>query len=918
MKILKASAGSGKTYRLSRKYRELLLAGDDPYSYRHILAVTFTNKATAEMKTRILKDLSEQAKDNSRAREVLVNLLHDYGAFSISTIDKFFQRTLKAFSREIGQFADYQIELDKESVVTESMDRVLDSLTEDSTELLEWIRESMASALASGQKFSVDKKLYDMGVKLKSEEHRRLAEQHSLIDSQIYSKDNLGALRKNCRTIISDFEKKVSPYVEGYEKGKKIECPKPRAMSKLPSEIQDMFGKPYSLYCTAKTLEELIFSLGVAGEFYREYDALLKEKKLMCLDDSNTVLRDIIDGSDAPFVYEKLGVRYNHFLLDEFQDTSNIQWQNFLPLLRESDSKGGDNLIVGDVKQCIYRFRDSDWTLLGSKVREDFPDAEEEPLDGNWRSTSRVVNFNNGFFSFAAQRLGLSDIYKDVNQIVRLDDDQQGCVRVTFTDNQMDAVLESVRSAFERGALPGEIAVLVRGNKEGSAVAGHLVSNGIPVISDDSLKLKSSLTVRRLVSLLSCLDNPDDGIGRYLSDSMSISLPDKYHSLVDLCESLLREIRDYDPATFAGETLFIQAFMDDLQSWTDINGNNLRLYLKRWNDKDPAIGCPETSSAVRIITVHKSKGLEFPYVIFPFADKVKLYMPEVHWCHLDQDGPLNGLYPVNLTKDSLQSSFAPYYESQRSLQSVDNINIFYVALTRAGKQLHVIAAEPPKAFKENMSKDPTNMSQLLYAYCEQMGSTTFGKDYDFSRMDRAGSSQAASVGEFAAEYASIPLDGRLKPSSDSADFFGEDGTTGPAASARLAGLALHGILSKVNRPDDLKPAVDDSVRSGALSAAQGEEALSLLAAAIDSRSEWFSSDGRNELSLFDRFGKEKRPDRVVITQQGVDIIDYKFGDFEPGYEKQVRGYMNIYRSLGYKNVRGYLWFVRTGEVRDVI
>ena len=292
-------------------------------------------------------------------------------------------------------------------------------------------------------------------------------------------------------------------------------------------------------------------------------------------------------------------------------------------------------------------------------------------------------------------------------------------------------------------------------------------------------------------------------------------------------------------------------------------------------------------------------------------------MPEVHWCHLDQDGPLNGLYPVNLTKDSLQSSFAPYYESQRSLQSVDNINIFYVALTRAGKQLHVIAAEPPKSFKENMSKDPTTFSQLLYAYCSKVGCTVFGHDYDFSGMHRE-ETPASPVSEFPAEYASVPLAGRLKPSSDASDFFGEDGATGAEASARLAGISLHGILARVNRPEDLSSAVATAVHSGEISAAGGEESFALLSRAIESRKEWFVSDGRNEVSLFDRWGNEKRPDRVVITESGVDIVDYKFGDFEPVYEKQVRGYMNIYRSLGYANVRGYLWFVRTGEVREII
>lgn len=919
MKILKASAGSGKTYRLSKAYRDLVLSSQDPFEYRHILAVTFTNKATAEMKKRILKDLNEDARTNPKAREVLVNILHDYGSFSISTIDKFFQRTLKAFSREIGQFADYQIELDKTALVSEAVDRVLDSLTEESTDLLAWIREGAEISLGNAQKFSPEEKLYQMCTLLKSEEHRRVAEQHSVEDAGQYSKEHLKALRRECRSVISSFEKQVKPYLDGYEPGKKIERPKVRAFEKLPSEIQDLFDRKYEIYATAHRIDSMIFSLGVAGEFYREYDRMLREKNLLCLDDSNSVLRDIIDGSDAPFVYEKLGVRYRHFLLDEFQDTSNIQWKNFLPLLLESESNGGSNLVVGDVKQCIYRFRDSDWDLLGSQIQKDIPQAVEEPLNGNWRSSRTVVDFNNRFFEFASRRLGLSDIYSDVAQTPMKNDPQPGMVQATFCQDQLAAVLGSIEEARKNHARYSDVAVLVRYNKHGSEIASFLIGNGIPVISDDSLKLKSSLTVRRLVSLLNCMENPGDSISRYLSESMGIMLPGSYHSVIDLCESLLRNIRDFDPQTFEGETLFIQAFMDELQAWTDLNGNDLRRFLERWKEKDPTIGSPENTDAVRVITIHKSKGLEYPYVIFPYADKVELYKSSVHWCYLDRFPELNGLYPVDLTKESEQTGFSESYAKERFYQLVDNINVLYVALTRACKTLHIIAKEPSKRFREGVEKgkspDPGNFSELLYQFCGCLDNYVAGEAYDFSRMPRE---EREEVREFPASYSSIPLGGRLKPSSDASEFFGEDGAVGPDASARLAGVALHGILSKVNLPEDLRSAVDDAVREGHLSREQGERSYDLLRQAIASQPDWFSSCGRNEVSLFDSRGNEKRPDRVVIQGRSVKVIDYKFGEFEPQYERQVKGYMNIYRQLGYPEVKGYLWFVRTGEIREII
>ena len=349
MKILKASAGSGKTYTLAKTYLEMLLESKDRYAYRHILAVTFTNKATAEMKNRILSNLAEKAEKDPKARQMLTDILHDYGAFSVTTIDKFFQQTLKAFSREIGQFADYQIELDRDSLISESMDRILDSLTEDKVELVDWLKASVLDKLETGKKPDIDGKLYETGKLLKSEEHRKLAEEFGIDDAEMFSKQRLDTIKEKCSSVVSDFEQKAAAAGMERTPGTKIKKPGVKKLGADPV-LAELFDEPYRDYCTAYIINELIFSLGLAGEFYKEFDTLLKEKNLMCLDESNTILRDIIAGSDAPFVYEKLGVRFEKFLLDEFQDTSNIQWENFLPLLKESESHSSGSLVVGDVK----------------------------------------------------------------------------------------------------------------------------------------------------------------------------------------------------------------------------------------------------------------------------------------------------------------------------------------------------------------------------------------------------------------------------------------------------------------------------------------------------------------------------------------------------------------------------------------
>lgn len=942
MKIMKASAGSGKTFNLAKTYIDQLLSSNDRYAYRHILAVTFTNKATAEMKSRILRDLGELAKTDRRAKDILTDILHDYSAFAISTIDKFFQQALKAFSREIGQFSSYQVELDRNALVNEAMDRILDGLSEDKKDLVGWLKASVMDKIEQGQRFKIDEGLYEIGALLKSDEYRELREKYNIDTEKEFSKERLTTIREACREVIIKFHTKISgtaqaaartltkpshikyiqPYLKQLNFWDEVSEPnKTLSTACAGTAFMDCFGESFSEYKTARQIDKLIFSLGLAGEFHKEFDALLKEKSVMPLDDSNTILRDIIDGSDAPFVYEKLGVRFEHFLLDEFQDTSSIQWDNFLPLLRESESKSPDNLVVGDVKQSIYRWRDSDWRLLGEEVGKEFPEAEVIPLDCNWRSAKTIVEFNNDFFKFAAAQLGCSDIYSDVYQKIKTKETQEGFVRISFSENQADSVLESIKEARDAGAKWKDIAILVRGRKEGSALADLLIGNEIPVISDDSLSLKSSIVVRRLVSILNHIENPGNDVGSFLARSMNIKVPDSYHSLVDLCEGLLRSLKEYEPASFEGETLFIQAFMDDLQDWVDINGNNLLYYLKHWNESDPYIGSPESADSIRVLTIHKSKGLEFPYVIFPYAEKVTLYKDDTHWCHIKRGNSkfshtVEGLYPVRLGKSSTQTLFADDYDEERKMQTVDNINVFYVALTRASKVLHVISSEPTKTFKDSLDADMpkySNFGDLLYKFCAKSKDCKYGSMYDFNAMEREEENKEL---DFPASYPSIPAGGRLKASEDAEDFFGEDGLTGAAASARLNGIALHNILSSINAPGEIRSAVDAAVLDGVLDREEGDKAEALLSARIASHPDWFSREvmARNEVTIFDTDGREWRPDRVVIDGNSVTVIDYKFGEERESYRRQVARYCQLYRSMGYENVTGYVWYVPDDKV----
>ena len=830
MKILKASAGSGKTFNLAKEYIRLLISSDSPEAYRHVLAVTFTNKATDEMKRRILKELYVLSREpekspyysalvpavvatrqelKRKSYRMLVGILHDYSSFAVSTIDKFFQQTLRAFSREIGQFTSYQVELDKDALVDETVDRVLESLSTRNSPLLDWIVKGVRNDLMTTGRFTLDRRLKELAASIVSENPR---------DTE-YSRESMDELRSACGQIIERFVedvrsgaaavldslqgtgvtpedtnrgflKSVSVYL-GANTREPVFPPTPsfmekaqdpekwfsRAKAQLRFSCEPTLGPALDAFChlfegrfreysTAMTIRSQIFGLGIASELRQAFISVQRDRGVISIDDTNTILHDIIDGTDTPFLYEKLGVRFDDFLLDEFQDTSGIQWDNFQPLLANSDAAGHDNLVVGDVKQSIYRWRGSQWDLLDSRLQRQFhvPPSDITVLDGNYRTCKAIVEFNNAFFPYAAGVIddlvgnspaaadSLRSIYSDVVQEIRTKDPAPGSVEVSFVENsaaELDAIADSIEAVLSRGGKYSDIAVLVRGNAEGSAIAEYLVGKDIPVVSDDSLFVKSSVTVRRLVSQLSIVDNParaeGTSVAGYLAREMHLAIPEHYHCLSDLAESLLAGIRDASPELFASEVPFVQAFMDYLEDWCHKNGQSLSAFLHDWEEADPKIASPESGDAVRIMTVHKSKGLEFPFVIFPFVEKVGLYKPTAYWCKPDVQGTAleavaTGRFRASLSDSSLNSLFRDDYLRERTQQAVDNLNVMYVAMTRAKNGLKVIASIPPKSFTGGA--DAKNLSQILFSYVGGQNDYLSGEPYDFSSVNRTGDSTA--------------------------------------------------------------------------------------------------------------------------------------------------------------------------------
>ena len=1052
IEIMKASAGSGKTYNLAKNYIHILLQKKAvSNAYRHILAVTFTNKATDEMKTRILKELYVLAtypdrsdfrkyflpgpeqldkpavcKDEDELKReaglCLNAILHDYSSFSVSTIDKFFQKTLKSFAREIGQFASYKIELDRDSMIEESVDRFLDAITPDDKDLLDWLTEGAMNDLSEGRKYNMEARLVDVAKRIMHFSHSDLAEKLRIDEAKAYSKAEIGRIEKLCSDVAETFARDIRTTagelvktltdlgydasdfranfygglakLKDFRKGDKFD-PSATLLDCMSGEkelfivsdekagdkkaaigtsldggfakILALNGTPLTEYNTALRILSSLHDLGVAAELRKEFDALSKEKNIMSLVESDAVLKDIINGSDAPFIYEKLGVRLENFLLDEFQDTSRVQWENMRPLLKESQSHESYHhisdeeevkpysLIVGDVKQSIYRWRGSDWNLLDNEVEREFEEAGAEivntVLQENYRSLRSIVSFNNGFFPYMAERLDkklgcssglISGIYSTTEQQCRSSEVADGSVDITFAekDSLFSKVKEAIEEVIARGAQPGDIAVLVRTNNLGSEIAGYLIENGISVVTNDSLSVKSSYVIRKVVACLTLLDNPDDKVAGYIAKGKVAAMPSYFHSIIDECSFFLRKIEEDEPGILAKHTLYIQSFMDIVQKYVASNGNNLRGFLEEWKENKSKISSPESKDAVKIITIHKAKGLEFPYVIYlykPDNKELSIRPNEKFWCApegiagtalSDLDGRI---FDVHLTKSADNSMFRDDYRNELGKLFVDVINVAYVAFTRPSKGLHIITL--------NNSSD--GLAPFLYEYVSkpdhgfaavETGETQryrLGELYDFAAAGKKNkklilpSDAPMSIASPFRSYSPNPEmhedeegqpEQRLKFNADSTDFFAEDGSVGVGASARRKGTVLHNILASVEHVTDLGAAVATAVDSGDLTPDRGREAEALLKAAIQSVESygWFSENTatvRNERALVDTDGCIYRPDRVIELDGRIIIVDYKFGEPKKYYRKQVSRYAGLYSRLGYKDVSAYIWYV---------
>lgn len=1057
--VYKASAGSGKTFTLAKEYMTLVI--ENPMAYRTILAVTFTNKATEEMKMRILSQLYgiaqgleesngyfEQIKKalphlsekiiRKNAAEALRLLLHNYNYFRVQTIDTFFQGVLRNLARELDLTANLRIGLNDYQVEQQAVDELIESLTS-TDRLLFWILDYIQESIDEDRSWNVIGPIKKFGENIFKDYYK----ENSDTLNQCMSKEGFfkefTAKMKEVRSQASEkLQEIAATFFDSLEEGgytaddlagktrgiwsyfNKLKIGKYDDDDLINNTFLKCFASPEAWVKKSDVKEQsplfmfvsdtlypiLTFSEEKRPEWVKNYkSATLTMKHLnqlrllgsidqkvrelnqtanrFLLSDTQTLLHALVEDSDSPFIFEKIGTQLDHVMIDEFQDTSTIQWQNFKVLLEETMSReNAGNLIVGDVKQSIYRWRSGDWRLLNN-IENEFggtKSLEMKTLDTNYRSDRNIIAFNNAFFVEAAKQecellkgsdpeqvKQLVNAYADVCQQVPEKKGKLGYVDVQLlggedtTESMMKQSLEIVTELTAMGVPANKIAILVRSNKAIQDIAAYFMENSdFLMVSDEAFRLDASQAVSTLIVALRLMACPEDAIAKAILAKYAIrylrnpNLVEKILAqrenllekpLFELTENLYAILEMDKVEDMKKQSAYVCAFYDRMNEYLVDNSSNIDDFLKEWDASihEKSIHC-DGINGIRLITIHKSKGLEFDYVIMPFCDW-KLEKMNTIWCE-PQEEPFNELplVPIDFNAKAMkQSIYEPDYHHEHLQNVVDNLNLLYVAFTRASHSLFVLGK------RGNQNSRAYLIESVLQNVARNLESTGIpvelsgigsesSEDIDFSygeliveeekpemkkESDNVFMKDEAPVDVVLCVNPELP---EFKQSNKSRDFVEGDEAEEQQKFYIKMGTVLHSIFSSIKTSDDVESALkqleidgilyDDNVSNERL------EKMIKQRLASPQVKDWFSNRWRvlNECSIvkyMDGKAVKFRPDRVMKDEQKTVVVDFKFGKPKEEHQEQVRGYMDLLREMGNQNITGYLWYVYPNKVVEV-
>lgn len=1018
--IYDASAGSGKTYALVKEYLKIILTSPKDDAYRNILAITFTNKAVHEMKSRIVGSLSEFASDDPsekaqslmndissdtalpvleirrKAKNIIRHIIHNYAAFDISTIDKFTHKVIRTFAHDLNLPVTFEVSLDTENLLAEAVDALIARAGDDQV-LTDLLVDFTMEKTDDDKSWDVSREIIDTGRLILNENTRsEIAHFHGktipefaaikshLLESSKKTEDENVRLAELALKLLD--EKCIEPKCFSGEyfpkhlqsiknrnfnpKNKRYFEPDDIKINKTATDrnaIESLI--PELLKITATIYENFqrrdfyqaflknITPLSLLNTVNDELAKIQQEQNILSISQFNKLINDQIQNQPAPFIYERLGERYRHFFIDEFQDTSEMQWQNLIPLIdnatsSEDNGVKGSLMIVGDPKQSIYRWRGgkAEQFIALSKDHNPFNNPEKAlfSLDTNYRSYSEVISFNNDFFRFLSGEFAdvdYRDLYENKSQ-QKANAKTGGFVEIAFIADQDDdddapdksqqyveATLAAIEKALALGFEYHDIAVLTRKRGHGILVANYLTDNKIPIISSETLLIGNATDVRFVVHMLRYLKNSADleakayilqyvGVKNQAGDllhdfiaaGMSKNLEADFEtwlaaqkipmSFSDIRKKSLYESVELVLSKFAvGSNAYVQHFLD-LVLERDIKYQaGVADFLDYWdkNSEKFSIPSPENSSAVRIMTIHKSKGLEFPVVIFPFADENYSRKPKDKlW--LDSDEATFGLPRVLVDNTSSVEGFgsdaSQVYQQKKQEELVDNVNVLYVAMTRAEEQLYVISAM-------NLSKKgepPANcLSTFFIKYLDKLG--RYNPDLHCYKF---GSEQKVSAkSEMPEPLREIPaIDNILRPEAikiaqrESLMW----GTT--QQEAIEYGNLIHEIMSLVKTRHDIDLALEKAVDDGLIPAGE-KAAIGRTVSQIVGHPElsaFFPPSHKvfNEKDIIQKDGGVVKPDRIVFADGNlVHLLDYKTGAHKPKYVQQLANYQDSLEKMGF-------------------
>ena len=929
-----------------------------------------------------------------RSSEALELILHNYSDFAIGTIDSFVYKIIRIFAHDLHLPLNFDVEMDEDKLISQAIDllisrvgtdekltKVLVRFTEDKTENEQnWNIETelqtfAKSLLKEDGQYQIEKlkklilndflkinkkileniKKFEDSVKEKASIAMQLIHKNDVsIFSFYYGNQGIGKYFNNLFNGDLEKIKPNSRVIQTIENNKwfsgKTDDYQQSAIENIKSELKEIYFdiekiiiNGYGKYMVLKLLRRNIYPLAVLNEIEKILNEIKTQNNIVHISEFNKRIADIVLNEPVPFIYERLGEKYKYFLIDEFQDTSVLQWQNLLPLIDNSLAEGNFNMLVGDGKQAIYRWRNGEVEqfaklpeiykkennpFISEREQNLMQNYNSEELKKNYRSRAEIVDFNNKFFKVVASLIKppYDSIYENLEQEFETDN-TGGYVNIDFIDkkNAEDSfeeinfkkIKEIILELQQQNFNWGDIAILCRKNKEASNIARFLLNENIDVISSESLLLSSSHKLNFIIALIKFMLDPSDNIQKthilnFLKQNNKESFRDKFFisklknlQVFDLCEELIRLFglnSQPDP--------YIQFFLDAVLKYTIENNSGISDFIDWWEEKKDKLSIivPEGINAVNILTIHKAKGLEFPVVIYPFANESSRMTKKELWVDLNEpEIPEMDAALLPAIKDMEDTFFANLYIEEKNKSFLDMINLLYVVMTRPTDRLYILTEKP----SEN-PKEINSLPHVFVYYLKKEGlwfentiEYSFGNKQIFKRIIKPEDKSIFKLESFISE----DWKKKILISTSAPEIWD---VSDPDRNKEWGNL-VHALLANIITYDDVENAVEDFFIKGIIDKTEKDKLLEkIIQLVMDPQVKPFFEKNLNiktETEILLPNGQTYRPDRLILSGNKAIVIDYKTGKSEEKHKKQINHYARLIEEMGYNEVEKYLLYI---------